>query len=65
MSFPAPLHRRRADMVPYAVFMSRHPGQEGEPLGSRLIALISLAFTGIMLDVGLGAAMFSMFTSGE
>lgn len=52
-------------MVPLAVDMSRHPRQEGEPLGSRRIALISLAFTGIMLDVGLSAAMFSMLRSGE
>jgi hypothetical protein len=52
-------------MVPYVVFVSRHPRREGEPLGSRRIALISLAFTGIMLDVGLSAAMFSMLRSGE
>lgn len=52
-------------MVPYAVDMSRHPRQEGEPLGSRRIALISLAFTGIILDVGLSSAMISMLTSGE
>lgn len=52
-------------MVPCAVFESRHPRQEGEPLGSRRIALISLAFTAIMLDVGLSAAMFSMLPSGE
>lgn len=52
-------------MVPLAVDMSRHPRQEGEPLGSRRIALISLAFTGIMLDVGLSAAMLSMLRSGE
>jgi hypothetical protein len=52
-------------MVPYAVDMSRHPRQEGEPLGSRRIALISLAFTGIILDVVLSSALISMFTSGE
>lgn len=52
-------------MVPLAVDMSRHPRQEGEPLSSRRIALISLAFTGIMLDVGLSAAMLSMLRSGE
>lgn len=52
-------------MVPLAVDMSRHPRREGEPLGSRRIALISLAFTGIMLDVGLSAAVISMLRSGE
>jgi hypothetical protein len=52
-------------MVPYAVDMSRHPRQEGEPLGSRRTALISLALTGIILDVGLSSAMISMLTSGE
>lgn len=51
-------------MVPLAVDMSRHPRQEGEPMGSRRIALISLAFTGCMLDVGLSAAMFSMLGYG-
>lgn len=52
-------------MVPLAVDMSRHARQEGEPLGSRRITLISLAFTGIMLDVGLSAAVISMLRSGE
>jgi hypothetical protein len=52
-------------MVPLAIFDSRHPRQEDEPLSSRRIALISLAFTGIMLDVGLSAAMFSMLSSGK
>lgn len=52
-------------MVPSAIFESRRPRQEGEPLGSHRIALNSLAFTGIMLDVGLSAAMFSMLRSGE
>jgi hypothetical protein len=51
--------------VPYAIFESRHPRREGEPLGSRRVALISVAFTGILLDVGLSAAMFSMWRSGE
>ncbi|MDQ0865301.1 hypothetical protein QF036_002882 [Arthrobacter globiformis] len=52
-------------MVPLAIFDSRHPRQEGETLGSRRIALISLAFTGIILDVGLSAAMISMLSSGK